>query len=188
MARRRLGRAAGAGTLVLLLAVSALVLTRNACAQQPRTGGGAVLAELGSSLSGRVTRVYDGDTLELRVSDGRSVRVRLEGIDCPERGEPFSNVARNFTRQLAFDKDVTATVHDVDRYGRLVARVRSDGKDLSWELVNAGLAWHYTRYSNDPKLAAAEADAKKNRRGMWAHGGTSPSSPLEEGKSRRPPR
>ena len=178
--RRRFGRTAGAGTIVLLLAVSALTLTRHACAQQPRTTGGAVLAELGSDLTGRVTRVFDGDTLELILPDGRGVRVRLEGIDCPERRQPFSNVSRNFTRQLAFDRTVTVKVHDVDRYGRLVARVTSDGKDLSWELVSAGLAWHYTRYSNDPKLAAAEAEAKKNRRGMWADRSTNPSSPMEE--------
>ncbi|HXE81469.1 MAG TPA: thermonuclease family protein [Vicinamibacterales bacterium] len=163
-----------------LAGVSALVLTGTACAQQPRNPALAVVAEVGGTLTGRVSHVYDGDTLELALPDGRRVRIRLDGIDCPERGRPYSNVARNFTRQLAFDKQVTARVVDIDRHGRLVARVTSEGKDVSWELVNAGLAWHYTRYANDPKLAAAEADARRNRRGMWRDGSVRPESPLEE--------
>jgi hypothetical protein len=103
-------------------------------------------------------------------ADKRRVRIRLEGIDCPERGEPFSNVARNFTRGLAFDKTVQVSVRDVDRYGRLVARVTSGGKDLSLELVNAGLATHYTVFSFDSKLEAAQKEAQQARRGMWRDG------------------
>lgn len=135
-----------------------------------RTGGGAALAALGNSFSGRVVSVADGDTLDVVTTDNRRVRIRLEGIDTPERGEPFSNVARNFTRQLAFDKTVQVKVHDVDRYGRLVARVTSEGKDLSLELVTAGLARHYTLFSFDPKLEAAQQQAQQARRGMWKDG------------------
>lgn len=135
-----------------------------------RTGGGAALAALGSSFSGRVVSVADGDTLDVMTKDKRRVRIRLEGVDSPERGEPFSNVARNFTRQLAFDRTVQVKVHDVDRYGRLVARVTSEGKDLSLELVSAGLAAHYTVFSFDPKLEAAQQQAQQARRGMWKDG------------------
>jgi hypothetical protein len=105
-------------------------------------------------------------------SDRTRVRIRLQGIDCPESGQPFSQVARNFTRQLAFDKTVAVKVFDVDRYGRLVARVVSDGMDLSLELVKAGLARHYTVFSFDPRLAEAEEHAKHERRGMWVNGDT----------------
>jgi len=94
--------------------------------------------------------------------------VRLEGIDCPESGQPFSQVARNYTRQLAFDQPVSVKVLDVDQYGRLVARVTSHGMDVSFELAKAGLAWHFTEYSSDPLLAAAEQEARKARRGLWA--------------------
>lgn len=135
-----------------------------------RTGGGAALAALGSSFSGRVVSVADGDTLDVVTKDNRRVRIRLEGIDTPERGEPFSNVARNFTRGLAFDKTVQVKVHDVDRYSRLVARVTSEGKDLSLELVTAGLARHYTVFSFDPKLEAAQKEAQRARQGMWKDG------------------
>jgi len=78
--------------------------------------------------------------------DGRSVRIRLEGIDCPERGQAFSARAKQFTSGLVFGKTVTVKVKESDRYGRLVARVIAEGKDVSHELVKAGLAWHFKKY------------------------------------------
>ena len=159
-------------SLTCIVALAAVVAGSVAGAQSidRRTGGGAGLAVLGSEFSARVVSVADGDTLDVVTSDRGRIRIRLEGIDCPERGEPFSGVARNLTRQLAFDKTVQLKVFDVDRYGRLVARVTSEGKDLSLELVSAGLASHYTVFSFDPKLEAAEQRARKERRGMWVNG------------------
>ena len=151
--------------LVLLAAVPAYAGQSQAA--DGRTGGAGLI---GSQFTARVVTVADGDTIEVLTSGRRRVRIRLEGIDCPERGEPFSNVARSFTRQMAFDKTVAVDVRDVDRYGRLVARVTSEGKDLSLELVRAGLASHYTVFSFDPKLEAAEKLAQKERRGMWLNG------------------
>jgi micrococcal nuclease len=155
-----------------LLALVVLLASSITAAQSidRRTGGGAALAALGSSFSARVVSVADGDTLDVVAAGDRRVRIRLEGIDSPEQGEPFSTVARTFTRQLAFDKTVQVKVHDVDRYGRLVARVTSEGKDLSLELVSAGLASHYTVFSFDPKLEAAQRQAQQERRGMWKDG------------------
>lgn len=152
--------------LVTLLAVAGGSIPA-AGSQDRRTDGRAAL---GRTFTARVVTVLDGDTLEVVTTDRRRVRIRLEGIDCPERGEPFSNVARSFTRQLAFNKTVRVDVRDVDRYGRLVARVTSEGKDLSLELVAAGLASHYTVFAFDPKLEEAERRARAERRGMWAQG------------------
>ena len=169
----RAPRAAAVRVAALMIAALATTLSPGAAesqAQDRRTSGGAALAALGRQFSARVATVLDGDTIEVVTTDRRRVRIRLEGIDCPERGEPFSSVARNFTRRLAFDKTVGVDVRDVDRYGRLVARVTSEGKDLSLELVSAGLASHYTVFSFDSKLAAAEERARKERRGMWVNG------------------
>lgn len=121
----------------------------------------------GSTFVARVTRVRDGDTLDVTTSANGIVRLRLEGIDSPESGQPFGQAARNFTRQLAFDQLVTVRVLDRDQYDRLVVRVISRGKDVSVELLQAGLAWHYTQYSSDATLAAAEQDARRARRGLW---------------------
>jgi endonuclease YncB( thermonuclease family) len=120
------------------------------------------------SFSGRVVGVADGDTIEV-LRDGRAMRVRLHAIDCPERGQPFGRQARQYTGAVAFGKTVIVRVRDTDRYGRLVAEVSlPDGKNLNRELVSAGLAWHYRRYSNDETLARLEADARAARRGLWA--------------------
>ena len=125
----------------------------------------------GLTFNAHVVGIVDGDTLDvLKADTKRTVRIRLDGIDTPERGEPFTQQARNLTRVLAFDQDVIVVGKDVDRYGRLVARVRLGRMDLSVEIVAAGLACHFLRYSSDPVLATAEADARSAGRGFWAPG------------------
>jgi endonuclease YncB( thermonuclease family) len=115
----------------------------------------------------RVVSVHDGDTL--RAIDEAQVeqRIRLHGIDAPERGQPFGNVARDRLAALTMGKAVAVDVEDVDRYGRTVARLDADGLDVGRQMVADGLAWHYTRYSDDERVAAAEAAARAGRRGLW---------------------
>ena len=132
--------------------------------------GGLVLALLscaGEPLNGKCVRVTDGDTIKV-LQGGRTVKVRLEGIDCPEFGDAFSAKAKAFTSDLVFGKVVTLRVKETDRYGRLVARVFVDGQDVSVQLVRAGLAWHYKRYSSDPVLAEAESTARALGIGIWS--------------------
>lgn len=131
------------------------------CPVTPAAGG-----QRPAAFTAKVTRVLDGDTIE--VFRNGTQRVRIEGVDCPESGQPFSQVARNFTRQLLFDRTVNVRPVTMDRYGRIVARVLVDGQDASLELVRAGLAWHYTTYSSDVVLAAAEREARSAHRGLWA--------------------
>jgi hypothetical protein len=96
------------------------------------------------------------------------VKIRLDGIDCPESGQDFGQRAKQFTAALVFRKTVTVDVRDVDRYGRLVSRVSIDGRDLRVALVRAGFAWHYTQYSQDPELAQAELAARSQHAGLWS--------------------
>ena len=124
-------------------------------------------AQAREHLAGIVTRVADGDTLNLS-SNGRVYTIRLDGIDAPEAGQPFGRQARVELRALALSRTVTAAVTDRDRYGRVVARVLVWGTDLSEEMVRSGFAWHYARYSRDARLAALEQQARQQRRGLWA--------------------
>ena len=124
-------------------------------------------AQVSKTFSGEVVGVTDGDTISV-MRGGQAVRVRLDGIDCPEAKQDFSQRARQLTSSLVFGKVVTVNVLDVDRYGRLVGRVLVDGTDLSVALVQQGLAWHYTQYSNDPVLANAEVAARAARIGIWS--------------------
>jgi endonuclease YncB( thermonuclease family) len=125
---------------------------------------------VGVTFSATVTSIVDGDTVHVALSDGRALTIRLDGIDCPETGESFSTQARNATRVMLFTKRAQLKGTDVDRYSRLVARVSVDGVDSSIELVKAGLACHFTRYSSDQQLAAAQRSAQQEGRGFWSAG------------------
>jgi micrococcal nuclease len=134
-----------------------------------------LLRLLGQTVSGTVVSVADGDTVRLRLDgSGKTIRVRLEGIDAPEQGEPFSTQARNATRVLLFNRKVSLKASDVDNYDRLVARVFVDSKDSSLQLVESGLACHFTRFANDPSLAKAQVTARTAGRGFWAAGAQKP--------------
>jgi len=101
--------------------------------------------------------------------EGKAVKIRLNGIDCPEKGQDFGTKAKSFTSDACFGKPVTVKVFDTDRYGRLVGDiVLPDGRILNQELVRAGLAWHYKAYSKDETLARLENEARAAMRGLWS--------------------
>ena len=117
--------------------------------------------------SGKVVSVLDGDTIEV-MHLGRAERIRLEGIDCPEKGQAFGNRAKQFTSRAAYGKVVTIQATKRDRYNRIIGTVcLPDGENLNQELVRAGLAWWYRHFSTDRTLGQLEAEARANRRGLW---------------------
>lgn len=128
---------------------------------------GAVAADA-DPLLWRVVNVHDGDTLTALDDGDVQHKIRLEGIDAPELGQPFGRVSRDRLSALVKGKTLTIHQHGKDRYGRVLARVELDGDDLGRRLVSEGLAWHYTRYSQDATLGAAERDARSAKRGLWA--------------------
>lgn len=140
-----------------------------------------------SQPGGKVIRVLDGDTIEV-LWNGRPVRVRLHGVDCPERNQAFGSAARKFTAELCFGQQVTLRSYGTDRYGRLLADViLPDGRVLNHELLRAGLAWWYREYAAaDTALAALEAEARAARRGLWAQ--RDPLPPWEFRRAERQPR
>ena len=146
-------------------------------------------------ITGRVVRVIDGDTLVVLV-DKEQIKVRLEGIDCPESGQPYGTKAKQGLSELVFSKDVRIKSSGEDRYGRTLGRVFVDvGRtetdsdiqaeiDVSQFLVARGLAWHYKRYSDDKQLAQAEEASRREKRGLWAD--AKPVPPWEW-RDRQPP-
>jgi endonuclease YncB( thermonuclease family) len=99
---------------------------------------------------------------------GRAVKIRLEGVDCPELGQDFGTKAKQFTSALVFGKHVVVREYNLDRCGRMVARVFVGGQDVSLDLVRAGLAWHYKKFSSDHVLAEAEVEARRAKVGLWS--------------------
>jgi len=147
----------------------------------PRRGPGQA-GTLPGQFSGRVVSVSDGDTISVLYNAGE-VRVRLSGIDCPEKGQAYGTRAKLFTSQAAFGRNVTVQVADHDRYGRVVGEViLPDGMNLNHELLRAGLAWWYRQYSSDRELAGLEAQARAEHRGLWSD--ASPIPPWEYRKRR----
>lgn len=126
------------------------------------------------TLHGEVIRVADGDTVTVLDRQKRSFRVRLAGIDAPERSQAFGTRARQHLAALVFRKHVSVEHEKVDRYGRIVGKVVIDGVDVNLEMLRSGFAWHYKTYEaeqNPADRAAyshAEMDAQRARRGLWA--------------------
>ncbi|GKS62904.1 putative endonuclease [Nitrospira sp.] len=111
--------------------------------------------------------VLDGDTIDV-LHNGKAERIRLRGVDCPEKKQPFGQKAKQFTSTLVFGKTVSVVPSEKGRYGRTIGDVfLPNGANLSYELVKAGLAWWYHTYSDDVVLAALELDAQVARRGLW---------------------
>jgi len=118
--------------------------------------------------SGKVVGVIDGDTIDV-LHNGKAERIRLHGIDCPERNQPFGYAAKKEVTFLIFGKEVTVKAMDVDSHGRTVGEVTlTDRRSLNKELVRLGYAWWYRKYApRDVELARLEEEARKDRRGLW---------------------
>jgi endonuclease YncB( thermonuclease family) len=119
--------------------------------------------------SASVSKVVDGDTIEVRTS-GKTLRVRLWGIDTPEWQQKFSHEAKEFTRHRLAGRSVELRVKTWDSYGRLVALVMVDGHSFNAELLRQGLAWVHIYYCKEPicrEWRQLEKEAKKAGRGIW---------------------
>ena len=135
--------------------------------------------------TGLVVKARDGDDLVIR-RDGRQVRVRLWGIDCPEKSQAFGEDARRFLEMLAVGRTVTVETLECGRYGRQISQVTADGKSLSRELVRAGLAWHFRRYAPHARdLEQLQDEARSARRGLWIQ--PNPVPPWKHRKHKRRP-
>lgn len=130
-----------------------------------------------STFSAHVTRIIDGDTMEV-LYEGRAVRIRLAHIDCPENisSQPFGKLAKQALSHLCNDKSVMVISAGYDRYGRLLAEVKNDkGLVVNEEMVRKGMAWHFKRYSKNTTYAHLEYEARQLRVGLWAE--KNPSAP-----------
>ena len=159
---------------------------------------------LAQGVVGKVVRVIDGDTIEV-LHGGSPDRVRLAGIDCPEKNQPFGSRAKQATSYLAFGQQVTLQLSGKDKYNRTLAEViLPDGRSLNKELVRQGMAWWYRKYSSDLNCNAwrprhgDEESASGGIPGPYRHGngGSEGQSPQrrafwpvhDPGKDRKPPR
>ena len=125
------------------------------------------------TVTGRVVGVADGDTITVLDADKVQHKIRLVGIDAPEKKQPFGNRSKESLSALVFDKTVDVETSKRDRYGRQIGKVLVNGRDVNLVQVELGMAWFYRQYQreqspNDRRLyEAAEDAAKAEKRGLW---------------------
>ena len=115
----------------------------------------------------KVISIDDGDTFDILV-ENKTVKIRMDAIDAPEKGMPYWKKSKQFLADLVFNKEVTIKIVDIDGRGRTVARsYLDDGTDVSLEMVKAGLAWHYKKYNKEAVLEDLEKQAIAQKIGLW---------------------
>jgi endonuclease YncB( thermonuclease family) len=127
------------------------------------------LPAFAADFSGQVISVLDGDTIEV-LHNQHPERIRLSGIDCPQKGQAYGKKAKQATSELVFGKEVTLQTHGKDKYGRTIADViMSDGININQMLVKNGWCWWYPKYApGDTVLEELDREARQAKKGSWA--------------------
>ncbi|MEM8563001.1 MAG: thermonuclease family protein [Pseudomonadota bacterium] len=126
-------------------------------------------------LTGRVVRVADGDTLSILDKHNKQHKIRLHGIDSPEREQPHGKAAWDALEAMVDGKTVSVVVLGEDSYGRTDATVYLGEQNINLALVANGHAWWYRYYApNNRLLEATEQQARRDKRGLWADANPKP--------------
>jgi endonuclease YncB( thermonuclease family) len=122
------------------------------------------------TITGKVVAITDGDTLTVLDDAKVQHKIRLAGIDAPERKQAFGARARQALVDMVFGNVVRVDVIDVDRYKREAGRIFLGNRFINMEMVQNGFAWRYPQYDKGGEFSVAEGDARLHRRGLWADG------------------
>lgn len=149
------------------------------------------------SVEGQVTKVSDGDTVNIQDDLGTKLKIRLYGIDCPETeksnkrtghiskaGQPYGEEAYRALQSKIDRKRVRVEIMAVDQYKRSVGIIYLNGKNINQEMVAEGWAWAYRQYLDRPHASEyiqAEEQARGKRLGLWVQ--SNPQPPWEFRKS-----
>jgi endonuclease YncB( thermonuclease family) len=126
-----------------------------------------------NELVGRVVSVADGDTITVLDASNIQHKIRLSGIDAPEKHQAFGTVSKQNLSNMVFNRTVVVSWQNNDRYGRIIGKVLLDDVDINLEQIKAGMAWFYRQYQKQQPIqdqadyALAEQEAKANKLGLW---------------------
>ena len=127
-----------------------------------------------ADIRGKVVAIQDGDTLTVLDSQNVQYKVRLSGIDSPEKKQAFGQRAKESLSECSFDKQVLIEGGKLDRYKRLIGKVIVKGQGCNLRQIKLGMAWHYKKYQYDQSVvdrtnyAEQEDIAMKKRIGLWS--------------------
>lgn len=166
----------------LLLLLTCQLLTQSACTGHPAH-------HTPSTLVGQVVAVQDGDSITVSDAQHQLHKVRLAAIDAPETRQRHGQAAKRYLSALVLNATVTVEHHKFDRYQRKVGTVFKNGQDVNVQLLEAGLAWHYTAYEQEQTQAArrlyAQAANRAQTDGMGLWQTADPTPPWEWRRQRR---
>jgi endonuclease YncB( thermonuclease family) len=119
-------------------------------------------------LTGKVVHIADGDTLTVLDTNKVQHKIRLSGIDAPEKSQAFGTKAKEALAEKLYEKTVRVVWKEKERYGRIVGDVHLGERDINVEMVRDGFAWRYRTYAPKSKtLEEAESEARKEKLGLW---------------------
>ncbi|MEZ5476560.1 MAG: thermonuclease family protein [Thiolinea sp.] len=124
-------------------------------------------------IKAQVISIADADTLTVSGNDGKHYRIRLQGIDAPEKKQAYGKACRTQLQTLANHQTVQVEAYKHDRYGRIVAKVLLHGEDVALQLIRQGCGWHYVAYADEQSgsdrraYARAERSARSQHQGLW---------------------
>jgi endonuclease YncB( thermonuclease family) len=119
------------------------------------------------AFTGKVVKIVDGDTFDILDSLNKVSRIRMNGIDAPEKKQAFGQQSKDMLGRWCFAKTVQIKVYSKDKNGRSIADSYINGRSLSLLMIQEGMAWHFKKYSKDTVLAKAEINARAARKGLW---------------------
>jgi endonuclease YncB( thermonuclease family) len=137
----------------------------------------------------KVIGISDGDTITLLNEDNTQLKIRLAGIDCPEKNQAFGNRAKRLLSEKVFGNVVRVEIRGIDRYDRALGIVRLGDEDINEYLIHEGVAWHYKHYAKDQpaeeskRYDLAQESAKKAKKGLWIQ--ENPTAPWDFREQRR---
>lgn len=136
-----------------------------------------------ATLQGKVIGVADGDTMTLLDAQKKQHKIRLQGIDAPEKAQAFGNKSKQSLHEMVHGKEVMVDFQKKDKYGRTVGKVWVNNIDACLEQIKRGMAWHYKQYANEQSTEdrdtylQAELTARTQSVGLWKD--KSPTPPWE---------
>jgi len=126
-----------------------------------------------ATLQGKVVHVADGDTITVLDTNNTQHKIRLQGIDAPEKAQAFGQKSKQSLHRLVYSKQVTIEFQKKDKYGRTVGKLVLNGLDVCLEQIKLGMAWHYKQYESEQSkedreiYEQAELSARANAIGLW---------------------
>jgi endonuclease YncB( thermonuclease family) len=142
-----------------------------------------VASPAGADIIGKVVAVTDGDTIKILDDDKVQHKIRLTGIDAPEKSQPFGGASRKHLASMVAGKDVRVETTKNDRYGRVLGKVWVQPRDcpgcgktlnVNHAQILSGMAWWYRDYAKDQspqdrgRYESAVEEARKRKRGLWS--------------------